>query len=212
MLDIENRDGIAIVHMRRQGTNRLDAALLRRIAAAFEFVRGSRAVVLIGTGGTFAVGADAEPPLTGEARAAENTRIAERAALLTVSRHPRPVVAAINGDALDAGFALAAAADVRIMTTGLIGVTPRIVEGGVLSTEAAEIIGRAAGPLTESILTRGATFLAEEAAAMGLVQRTCPSMRLLDEAVARAEALSARGLGVVAHQGQPIEVNRLSAG
>lgn len=181
MLDIENRGGIAIVHMRQGGANRLDVALLRRFTAALEFVRRSRAVVLIGYGGTFAVGAGLPPD--------DEMLVAEQAAVLVVARHSRPVVAAVNGDALDTGFALAAAADVRIMARGQIGLTTPAVNLG-FGTAAVTAISCAAGPHAESLLRAGSTYSADDAVAVGLVEQTCTPVRLLDEAVARATVMS----------------------
>lgn len=178
MLDIENRCGIAILHMRQEGANRLDVGLLRRLTAALEFVRRSRAVVLIGYGGTFAVGTGLAPN--------DEMLVAEQAAVLAVARHPRPVVAAVNGDALDAGFALAAAADVRIMARGQIGLTREAAGLRSLTAEAAAAIRCAAGPLAESMLRTGGTCSADEAATLGLVEQICTPVGLLDEAVSRA--------------------------
>ena len=114
MLDIEERHGVAVLHMRRHsGANRLDAELLQRITAALEFVGTDRGVVLTGYGSIFAI--DSEAPPT------DDLSLAKRAALAAIRGHRAPVVAAINGDALDTGFELAAAADVRLMCRGRIG-------------------------------------------------------------------------------------------
>lgn len=114
MLDLEERHGVAVLHMRRPfGVNRLDVDLLRRITAALEFVRTTRGVVFTGYGSTFAI--DATDPHT------DDLALARRAALSAVRSHQGPVIAAVNGDALDTGFELASAADVRLMARGLIG-------------------------------------------------------------------------------------------
>lgn len=182
MLDIEHRDGIAIIHMRRS-TNRLDTGLLRRLAAAFEFVRNSKAVVLTGHGDTFAVSPEHD--------SADDRLVAEQAAMLAVLRHPRPVVAAVNGDALDAGFALAAAADVRVMAKGLIGMTRPVGFG--LTAQSREIVVRLAGSFADSIMESPRVFSPRAAALLDLVERACPPTVLLDIALARAEQLSAAG-------------------
>lgn len=113
MLDIEDRHGVAVLRMRRLGVNRLDVELLRRITAAFEFVGKSCGVVLTGYGSTFAI--DAKGPHT------DDLALAQHAALTAVRAHQGPVIAAVNGDALDAGFELATAADIRLMARGVIG-------------------------------------------------------------------------------------------
>lgn len=136
MLDIEERQGVAVLHMRRSGVNRLDVALLRRITAAFEFVGTSRGVVLTGYGSTFAIGPT--DPRT------DDLVLAQHAALSAVRAHQGLVIAAVNGDALDAGFDLASAADIRLMARGLIGTSSE----ALTATEAAAIglVERSAGP------------------------------------------------------------------
>lgn len=138
MLDIEYRHGVAVLHMRRFGVNRLDVELLRRLTAAFEFVGGARAVVLTGYGSTFAIGA------SGAGSDDLALAVAQHAALKAVRVHHGPVIAAVNGDALDAGFDLASAADVRLMTRGVIGTSTE----ALTAVEAAELglVDLAAGP------------------------------------------------------------------
>ncbi|MQA63010.1 MAG: hypothetical protein GEU86_16305 [Actinophytocola sp.] len=136
MLDIEERQGVAVLHMRRFGFNRLDVELLRRITAAFEFVGASRGVVLIGHGSKFAVG-PANPR-------ADELALAQHAALSAVRTHPGFVIAAINGDALDAGFDLAAAAETRLMSRGLIGNSSEPLT--VAEAAAIGLVERSAGP------------------------------------------------------------------
>ncbi|MGI8723130.1 MAG: enoyl-CoA hydratase-related protein, partial [Geodermatophilaceae bacterium] len=58
--------------------------------------------------------------------------------------HPRPVVAAVNGHAIAGGCVLAAAADVRLMSDGSIGLTELNV-GVAFPTAALEIARHAAG-------------------------------------------------------------------
>lgn len=137
MLDIEDRHGVAVLHMRRPfGVSRLDVELLRRITAALEFVGTARGVVLTGYGSTFAI--DADGPST------DNVRLAQRAALAAIRAHEGPVVAAVNGDALDSGFELASAADVRLMARGRIGTS----SAPLTAAEAAAIglVERSASP------------------------------------------------------------------
>ncbi|MGH3449743.1 MAG: enoyl-CoA hydratase-related protein [Haloechinothrix sp.] len=183
MLDLESRDGIAIVHM-RQGL--LSTALLQRLAAALEFIRGPRAVVLTGYRSTFAIDAETEEQ---NGYRADDLLVAQQAALRAMIRHPRPIVAAINGDALDTGFALAAAADTRLMARGLIGTTRPLAGTGPRAT-VVETISHAFGRDAQSMLAGGHTIGPAAAEAIGLVERATTPACLLDEAVDRARMLS----------------------
>lgn len=187
MLDLEERDGVAVIHLHGHGHNRLDTTLLRRLAAAMEFVGPSRPVVLTGHRATFAIGAEAGAPSVGEA-ATGDLLAAQDAALRAVARHPAPVIAAVNGDAIDAGFALAAAADFRLMERGLIG-TVFAAQG----TAPLSAVGR--GLVREAFIRCGAlmpsgalAFTATEAEAAGFVERPRRLTHLLDEAVWHARA------------------------
>lgn len=188
MLDIENRGGIAVIHM-RQLTNVLGTELMRRVAAAFAYVLPSRAVVLTGHGDTFAIGGSSA------AGVAERTEfaVAERAVIAAVVRHPRPVVAALNGDALDLGFAVAAAADVRVMARGSIGCTRDGTTAGSLTAESVAVIEALAGPERQAVLHDGRTYCAQEALSLALVDEVCSLTGLLDLACAKAEELSTTG-------------------
>ncbi len=88
----------------------LDVELLDGLAAAIAYIGPERPIILTGVGDVFAPDLDPLP----ETR----NRLSE--VLGALRRHPLPVVAAINGDTIGAGYALAEAADVRIMAGGVI--------------------------------------------------------------------------------------------
>ncbi len=175
MLDLEERDGVAVIHLHGAGHNRLDTALLRRLAAALEFVGPTRPVVLTGHRRTFAIGA--EVAATPELLAAQDV------ALRAVAEHQAPVVAAVNGDALDTGFALAAAADVRLMDGGLIGTVFSPCGTAPLSAVGHELVRTAFARCGVPMPSGALAFTASEAESVGFVQRPRRLTRLLDEAV-----------------------------
>jgi enoyl-CoA hydratase/carnithine racemase len=145
MLDIEERHGVAVLHMRRPfGVNCLDIGLLQRITAALEFVGSARGVVLTGYRTTFAI--EAETAFT------DDLHLAKRAALAAIRSHQGPVIAAVNGDALDTGFELASAADVRLMARGLIGTsTAPLTAADAAAIGLVELPACPAGLLDEAI-------------------------------------------------------------
>jgi len=182
MLDLEDRDGVAVIHLRGHGHNQLDTALLRRLAAAMDFVGASRPVVLTGHRATFAIGAEVASGPFDELLAAQD------AALTAVAEHPAPVVAAVNGDVIDTGFALAAAADARLMEHGLIGTVFSPRAAAPLSAVARELVraafARCGAPMSSGTLA----FTAAEAEAAGFVERPRRPTYLLSEAVRHARA------------------------
>ncbi|WP_020659643.1 enoyl-CoA hydratase-related protein [Amycolatopsis benzoatilytica] len=138
---LEYRNGTVVLRL-RTGEAGLDTAALDALVAALAYA-GPRPIVLTGAGRRFA------PDL-----AAGVERAALTAALAAVRRHPAPVVAAMNGDAVGAGYALAEAADLRIMSGGVVH-----PDGWPQPVEAAA------------------------ATAAGLVDLQCPPARLLGFAV-----------------------------
>lgn len=178
MLDLEERDGVAVIHLHGAGHNRLDTALLRRLVAAMEFVGPTRPVVLTGHRRTFAIGAEVVTP---ELLAAQDV------ALRAVADREAPVVAAVNGDALDTGFALAAAADVRLMDGGLIGTVFSPCGTAPLSAVGQELVRVAFDRCGVRMPSGALAFTASEAESAGFVQRPRRLTRLLDEAVEQAK-------------------------
>ncbi|MEV4150942.1 enoyl-CoA hydratase-related protein [Amycolatopsis sp. NPDC049691] len=148
MLDLQYLQGIVVVRLR----DPLGRELLDRLGAALAYIGPERSIVLTGTGDVFArdLPVEENPPLA---------RLAEvRDELLS---HPRTVVAAINGDAVGAGWALAEAAHVRVMA------------GGVLRPSAA----------------RAVRYPVVAALAAGLVEYSSTPARLLDDALMLAGRL-----------------------
>ncbi|GAB3698005.1 enoyl-CoA hydratase/isomerase family protein [Saccharopolyspora tripterygii] len=115
MLDLEHRSAAALVRLRSAARRTLTADVLDGLAEAIVYIGPQRPIVLTGAHRDFAPDLD---PTAGPERDAALKPLAD--VLDALRAHPLPVVAAINGDALGAGYALAEAADVRIMSAGTV--------------------------------------------------------------------------------------------
>ncbi|GHE89084.1 hypothetical protein GCM10017786_21410 [Amycolatopsis deserti] len=118
MLDLHYQSGAVVVRI-RTAPRPLDTELLDGLAAAITYIGPAHPIVLTGAHGVFAP--DVAP--TGvPARAA----VLERLPLVleALRSHPLPVVAALNGDAIGAGYRLAEAAGVRIISGGVVQPAP----------------------------------------------------------------------------------------
>jgi enoyl-CoA hydratase len=106
----------------------------------------------------------------------------------------RPVIAAVNGDAVSAGLELALACDVRLAAEEAKFGCPETGHGVIPwaggTQRLPRIVGR--GKALEMILT-GEAVDAQEALRIGLVSRVVPRERLLAEAEALAGRIAARG-------------------
>jgi enoyl-CoA hydratase len=106
----------------------------------------------------------------------------------------KPVIAALNGDALDEGLELALAADIRIASTKThLGLTQLATgrlpaDGG--TQRLPRIVGK--GKALELLLT-AATISAREALEIGLVSRVCAPGALAGELQKLAENIAAKG-------------------
>lgn len=149
-----------------------------------------RTLILTGSGGVFAAGADIAQLRD---RTAEDARRGINAtAFIRVSELPMPVVAAIDGYALGGGAELAYAADIRIATPALQIGNPETGLGILAAAGAAwrlpEIVGAARA--SEMLLT-GRMLDAEEALQWGLVSAVHPAEDLMRAAHAIADRIAA---------------------
>ncbi len=105
----------------------------------------------------------------------------------------RPVIAAINGDALGQGLELALSCDIRLASKGARFALAEVASGLIPMDGGTQrlprLIGK--GKALELILT-AETINAEEALAIGLVSKVVPQEDLAAEAETLAEAIAAK--------------------
>lgn len=150
-----------------------------------------RALVITGTGKTFATGADLAAISTqGTAEnAAYNRSLID--SFERINSADVPVIAAINGLALGGGLELALAADLRVASDqarlGLPEVRLGLIPGAGGTQRLPRLIGEAAAL---DLLLTGRTIDADEALRLGLVNRVVPGPDLLDATSRLAEQLA----------------------
>lgn len=155
-----------------------------------------RVVIVTGQGDAFCRGADASTPQDRvEASALEALRslkVADRIAAME-----KPVIAALNGDAMDQGLELALACDIRIAAAharfGLTQVKSGLIPWDGGTQRLPRLVGR--GRAMELILT-SRTLDAQEAVGMGLVNEMVQADKVLSRA--REVALLIAGHGPIA--------------
>ncbi|MDP2916870.1 MAG: enoyl-CoA hydratase-related protein [Dehalococcoidia bacterium] len=135
-------------------------------------------VVLTGTGGVFCAGAESE----------ETASVSG-----LIASVDRPVIAAINGDALGQGLEIALACDIRLASdTAMLGM-PQIAAGAMPSDGGTQrlprIVGK--GKALELILT-GEKVSAGTALEIGLVNKVVTPDKLESQAVALAESIAGK--------------------
>jgi enoyl-CoA hydratase/carnithine racemase len=140
-------------------------------------------VILTGTGVAFIDFSDANP--------GERPPPGAAAAIASIER---PVIAAINGDALGTGLEIALSCDIRIASRKARFALPQVAQGYIPADGGTQrlprIVGR--GKALELLLT-ATTISADEALEIGLVSRVASPRELAAEAARLAETIAARG-------------------
>jgi enoyl-CoA hydratase len=173
-------------HIAAVTVNRLNLEMAQELAEVCRLINQDEAVYVVtvtGSGDAFCSFGDGEPGDLPPCRPA--------AAIFAIEK---PVIAAVNGDALGLGLELALSCDIRLAADkarfGFPGVAEGLMpaEGG--TQRLPRIVGR--GKALEMILT-GETITAKEALEIGLVSKIVPRKELLAEAEALAGDIAAKG-------------------
>ena len=227
---VDTVGAVSVVTLRNPPHNFLTEPLLRAVADALhQTTPGVRAMVLCSVGRSFCAGAnfrsgDAPDPAVGDTFAERTGAFYRQAARIFAS--PVPVVAAIQGAAIGAGFGLALACDVRVVGEAAwfqanfvrLGIHP----GFALSMTLPRFVGPGRGA---DLLLTGRRVHASEATSLGLADEMVPdgtevaAARTVAEAialgapmaVASTRATLRRGLAVEAEEAMRHELAEQSA-
>jgi len=196
---LERRGGVTVLSVNRpEKMNAIDRSVLAEIATAVDaFVADDAqgALIVTGTGAkAFIAGADiGELQPLGPAAAEDISRFGQDV-VARLERSPKLTIAAINGYAFGGGCELALACHVRIASEnavlGLPEVKLGIIPGYGGTQRLARLVGQ--GRALELVLS-GRNVKAEEAAAIGLVNRVVAQDQLLAEAEKLAHQVLANG-------------------
>jgi enoyl-CoA hydratase/carnithine racemase len=193
---LEVSDGVGTIRLDRPKMNALDAAMQEeiRLAAVEATTRDDvRAVVIYGGERVFAAGADIKEmaAMSYTDMVTHSQRLQD--AFSAVAAIPKPTVAAVTGYALGGGCELALCADIRIAATDAKLGQPEILLGIIPGAGGTQRLTRLVGPArAKDLIFTGRFVEADEALAMGLVNRCVPADQVYDEALAWA-ALFAEG-------------------
>jgi enoyl-CoA hydratase len=196
------RDGVVVVRLNRpERLNAINEVMQTELGQALGDLaadRSLRAIVLTGAGRGFCAGIDMRDfgPDVPEASAPalDRMRFQEKMAALAegIRQLPQPVIAAVNGPCVGAGFALCLAADIRICSAqasfgnGAILLGLSGAEMG-MSYHLPRIVGTSVA--ADWMLT-GRTVSATEAERRGLVSELVEADRLADRAVELASLIA----------------------
>jgi enoyl-CoA hydratase/carnithine racemase len=193
-VSIEVADGVATIRLDRPKMNAISLqvqAELREAAAEVTEREDVRAVVLWGGERVFAAGNDVKE--MADMSYADMVRHSSSVSSTTtaIARIPKPVVAAVNGYALGGGCELALAADVRFAADNAVLGQPEVLLGIIPGAGGTQRLTRLVGPSrAKDIIFTGRFVKADEALAIGLVDRVVPADQVYDEALGWARQFS----------------------
>ena len=171
---VERRGGVVRCTLDRPPLNLFEPGLIAALRATFVSLAADptvRLAVLTGAGRAFTGGMDVRVLRDLDAAGAATLITSLHDAIEAVHRAPFPVVAAVNGHALGAGFELAIACDLRVAAAEATFGLPE-VRVGVPSVIQAALLPPLIGPARAAeLLLTGATIGAAQALAWGLVNR-----------------------------------------
>ena len=194
-VNLEVAEGVGTIRLDRPPMNALDVATQDRLKELAEEATARpdvRAVVLYGGEKVFAAGADIK-----EMQHMSYTDMVEHSGSLqaftrTLSRIPKPVIAAVTGYALGGGYELALCADFRVLGASAKIGQPEILLGIIPGAGGTQRLSRLVGPAkAKDLIFTGRHVGAEEALEIGLADAVVPDDEVYSTAVAMARKFAA---------------------
>ena len=189
-VSLDVADGVGTIRLDRPKMNAISfqvQAELREAAVEATERADVRAVVLYGGERVFAAGNDVKEMADLSYADMVKLGTSVQSAVTAVARIPKPVVAAITGYALGGGCELALAADVRFAAEDAQLGQPEVLLGIIPGAGGTQRLSRLVGPSrAKELIFTGRFVKADEALAIGLVDRVVPADRVYEEALAWA--------------------------
>jgi enoyl-CoA hydratase/carnithine racemase len=196
------RDGFALKLTLNRGAarNALSEGLMAALQAALDAAAkdDSRVIVLAADGPAFCSGHDLKE-MTAHRAAADGGKAAFAAVfaqcsrlMQTIVRHPKPIIAQVQGIATAAGCQLVASCDLAVASAKARFATPGVNIGLFCSTPMVALSRNVSRKHAMEMLLTGETISAEEALRIGLVNRVVAHEALEAETVALARKIASK--------------------
>jgi enoyl-CoA hydratase len=194
-LDVRIEDHIAVVTLNRPPVNAQNAAMRADVIRAFDMftdLPDVRCVVLTGQGNVFSAGADIRerPTLSKTAGAYWQHNRTTREISNSIQECSKPVIAAINGPALGAGFGLVMACDIWVASDNATVAMPEIDVGLAGGTAALQrVFGKSRA---RRMIYTGMRVDAAELYRLGLIEACLPRDALMPYAMDIAREIASK--------------------
>lgn len=191
----EREGDVAVIALNApESLNALSSAMKEHLKAALdqaELDRGVKAIVIAGNGKAFCAGGDLKS--FGSRTVLDSVKgiSASSAIVLQMSRMEKPIVSAVQGYAMGAGFSLALAADMIVADKSAVFGLSFSKVGLIPDCGCLYWLPRMVGPWkAKELVFNGATLTAEEAKAYGIVNRLASEGEARETAIAMAQQLA----------------------
>jgi len=190
-IKVEMRDGIAILTIDNPPVNQMSPQLAQDFREAINEAFGDgeiKALILTGTGKNFIAGADITQLYAANERDLIHPKVLESTRFLnSIETGPKPVIAAINGNALGAGLEIAMVCHYRLAVNGVDLGQPEVQIGVIPGAGGTQRLPRLIGlPNALDMITTGKPIKAETAHTRALVDEVVPREELLEAAMRAA--------------------------
>lgn len=184
----ERRDQVGVLTLNRpERKNALSPELLEQLLGLLRDPgEGVNCLVLTGAGDVFCAGGDLGPGSDEGLYGRHLSRRVFADTLEALVRSRRPVVAAVNGDALGGGFGLAAACHLVVADERAHFATPELRLGLFPWMIAPVLLRSLPRKVVHDLVLTGRRLAAPEAHGLGLVNRLAPPGEALEHALAMA--------------------------
>ena len=193
-LRLEIDAGIAVLTLARPPVNAQNTQLRTELIQAFDMLNDRDdvlCIILTGEGKVFSAGADLkERPSAEDPGAYWRHNRTVRETFNVISESSKPVIAAINGPALGAGFALVMSSDIWIASDNAYVAMPEInvgLAGGAAALQ--EVFGKSR---TRRMFLTGMKVTAQELYRLGLIEACVPHEDLMSQAMEIARDIASK--------------------
>lgn len=195
LIKIDVKDYIATVVMNRPPVNAQNVAFREALIEAFDEISDRddiRVAILTGIGNIFSAGADLRDRGALDENLGEYWRHSRRVreSFNTIRECAKPIIAAVNGPALGAGFVLMAACDIMIASENAVFGMPEIdvgLAGG--ASMLGMLFGRSVG---RQLFFTGDRLTAAELYRLGAISACVPHDQLMTKAIEIARKIAAK--------------------
>ncbi len=195
----EKKENIAIIKLNRPKVlnamnKRLWLDLQQALADTIDDEK-VRVLIITGEGRAFSTGADLKDSKGRSLKAYRDYLVHLQEISRTIIRCPKPTIAAVNGYALGSGYELALACDIRIAAQSSKFGSPEARVSSSVTGGAMRLLQDLVGPGKARELLFTCDYIdGKEAERIGLVNKTVPDDKLMEEALAMAEKIAANSL------------------